>query len=104
MKLDKKWFYKFLKENTNKYLPIYIDMSLTPDDLRYRLHFSWENIRPNGEFNPMMVAQLIDTTKQGWEKYIVPDLHFNCLEEDTTTDFKLYKFLNRWIESCIFSD
>ena len=44
---------------------------------------------------------LIDTTKQGINKYVVPDLIFDCKKEGVTTDFKLYKFLSKWVENAL---
>ena len=98
--LDKKMFYEHLKPTAkDKYSPIFFDMPINPDNLRYRLIFDWSSIKPSGEFNPMMSAQLVDTFKTvGHGKYIVPDLLFNCIEEGVTTDYKLYKYLNAWIE------
>lgn len=100
-KLDKKWFYEHLKSFSNPSLPIYIDMTLDKNNLRYRIHFCWENKRHNGKFNPIMSAQLLDITKQGLKRYVTKDLMWDCQKEDTTTAYKLYKFLNRWIEDAI---
>lgn len=97
-KLDKKWFYEALKPFSNKYLPIFIDIPLSKDDRRYRIIFDWSSRKPNGDFNPIMYCQLIDTTKQGWKKYVVPDLVFDCVKEGVTTDYKLYKYLSAWID------
>ena len=96
-KLDKKWFYENLKGFNNKYLPINIDIPLNKENLRYRIIFNWSCRKPNGDFNPIMSCQLIDTTKQGYYKYVVPDLIFDCVKENVTTDFKLYKYLDLWI-------
>lgn len=100
-KFDKEWFYENLKGFENKYLPIFIDITLNRHEIRYRLIFSWTAYLPSGKFNPMMSAQLIDTTKQGSQKYVVPDLIFNSIEEGVTTDFKLYKYLRKWIENAL---
>lgn len=101
MKLDKAWFYENLKQFANKHLPIYMDIPINKENLRYRIIFSWTSRKPNGDFNPIMSCQLIDTTKQGWNKYVVPDLIFNCKEEQVTTDFKLYKFLAKWVKNAL---
>lgn len=101
MKLDKAWFYESLKPFKNPYLPIFFDMSISKDNLRYRIIFSWTSQKPNGDFNPIMSCQLIDTTKQGSQKYVVPDLLFDCIKEGVTTDFKLYKFLSKWVENAL---
>ena len=101
MKIDKAWFYENLKPFANKYLPIYMDIPISKDNLRYRIIYSWTSRKPNGDFNPIMSCQLIDTTKQGWNKYVVPDLIFDCKKEGVTTDFKLYKFLSKWVENAL---
>ena len=101
MKIDKAYFYENLKQFTNKYLPIFIDMPISKDNLRYRIIYSWTSRKPNGDFNPIMYCQLIDTTKQGINKYVVPDLIFDCKKEGVTTDFKLYKFLSKWVENAL---
>ena len=98
MHLDKKHFYKALKAFTNKHLPIFIDIPLNEKDLRYRIIYSWSSRKPNGDFNPIMSCQLIDTYKQGSRKYIVPDLVFDCIKEGVTTDYKLFKYLSAWID------
>ena len=101
-RLDKSLFYERLAATgNNKFTPIFIDMPLSRDDVRFRLIFSWTNIKPNGEFNPMMSAQLIDTYKQGGKKYIVPDLLFDCRKENTTTRYRLYKYLSAWIDAAL---
>lgn len=99
--LDKKWFYEQLKQFSNKHLPIYIDIPISKENLRYRIIYSWTSRKPNGDFNPIMSCQLIDTSKQGWNKYVVPDLIFNCQKENVTTDFKLYKYLSKWIDEAL---
>ena len=100
MTLDKKWFYENLKGfGSNKFTPIYMDIPLNKEDTRYRLIFDWNPRKSDGSFNPLMLAQLIDTQKSvGHGKYIVPDLFFNCFEKGILSDFKLYKFLKKWIE------
>ncbi len=100
-KLDKKWFYESLKRFTNKYVPIFFDIPLSRDCLRYRIVFSWSSIKPNGDYNPYMSCQLIDTTKYGSRKYVVPDLLFDCVKEGVTTDYKLYKYLSAWIDDAL---
>lgn len=97
-KLDKTWFYEHLKGFENKHLPINIDIPISKDELRFRIIFNWHSRKPNGEFNPIMSCQLIDTRKQGWRKYIVPDLIFDCIKEGVSTDYKLFKYLSKWID------
>ena len=100
-RLDKKWFYENLKGFENKHLPIFIDMSICKETLRYRIIFSWASRKPNGEFNPIMSCQLIDTHKNGPSRYVVPDLIFDCVKENVATDYKLYKFLSDWIDKAL---
>lgn len=100
-KLDKKWFYENLKRYANKHIPIFMDISLSQTDLRYRIIYSWTNILPDGRFNPMMSCQLIDTTKGGMYKYVVPDLYFDSIKEGVTTDYKLYKYLSTWVDESL---
>ncbi|MBQ2389609.1 MAG: hypothetical protein II305_06105 [Clostridia bacterium] len=100
-KLDKEYFYEQLKPFSNKYLPIHFDCPISKENLRFRIIFSWHSRKPNGDFNPIMSCQLVDTFKQGIKKYVVPDLIFDCKEEGVTTDFKLYKYLSKWIDNAL---
>ena len=98
-KLDKQYFYQMLEPfGKSKHIPIFIDMTLNKENLRYRLIFSWTNIKPNGDFNPIMSAQLIDTHQQGSKKYVVPDLIFDTIIQNTTTQYRLFKYLSNWID------
>ena len=96
--LDKKLFYDVLKPFTNKHIPINFFFRF---GTHYELIFNWENRRPNGDFNPKMNAQLIDLSKQGYHKYVVPDLIFDCQKEKVTTDYKLYKYLDKWVTAAL---
>ena len=100
-KLNKQWFYEQLKPFKNKHLPIFFDTTLNKTNLRYRIIFSWTSKKPNGDFNPLMSCQLIDTYKQGSKKYVVPDLIFDCVKEKVTTDYKLFKYLSSWIDEAL---
>lgn len=102
-KLEKKWFYENLKPFSNKYIPIQFDIPINRENLRFRIIFSWSSTKPNGDFNPIMYAQLIDTHKQGCKKYVVPDLIVNAIEAGLTTDYKLYKYLSKWVENGLSS-
>lgn len=95
--LNKKLFYESFEPFKNKYLPIFFDMPISKEEKRFRIVFSWKSEKPDGKFNPIMSCQLIDTSKDGANEYIVPDLIFDCIENHITTDFKLYKYLNNWI-------
>ena len=101
VKLDKKWFYKALEPFANKHLPIFFDIPLNKTNPRYRIIYSWSSRKPNGDFNPIMSCQLIDTYKQGSKKYVVPDLLFDCIQEKVTTNYKLYKYLSAWIDEAL---
>lgn len=100
-KLDKTWFYNHLSKFNDKYVPIFIDIPINKENMRYRLIYSWRNIKPDGSFNPLMSCQLVDITKQGWNKYVVPDLNFDCIKENTTTQYKLFKYLSNWIDKAL---
>lgn len=95
--LDKKLFYEKLKSFTNKHTGIFF----FHDFGHYTLVFDWRNLKANGEFNPIMFAQIIDRLKSGSKRYVTKDLVWNCLELNTTTDYKLYKFLRDWIQKSI---
>lgn len=101
IKLEKSWFYEQLKPFTNKFMPIFFDCSLNKNNLRFRIIFSWHSRKPNGDFNPIMYCQLVDTHKQGSKKYVVPDLIFDCTKEGVTTDFKLYKYISNWVDNAL---
>ena len=91
--LDKKKFYQKLKPFANKHLPINFFFRFGG---HYEIVFNWQGEKPNGDFNPMMYAQLIDSNISGSKKYVVPDLIFDCQKEGATTDYKLFKFLDSW--------
>lgn len=100
MKLDKKEFYKQLSL-TNKHDGFFFTIRLKEENARFELHYDWRSRTPSGKFDPMMCAQLIDTKKSGFRKYVVPDLHWNCIEENTTSQYRVWKKLNDWIESAL---
>lgn len=101
MKLDKEMFYQFLKPFAkNKSVPIFFDMPINKENLHIRLIFNWHPQKVYGGTNPIASAQLVNTTKTvGHGKYVVPDLTFDMIEQRITTDYKLYKFLNKWVEN-----
>ena len=103
-RLDKKLFYQYLKTESNidnKYKPIFFFMPISSKELYYELVFDFTSHKPDGSFNPIMHAQFIDKRQNGIKKYIVPDLHFDCIKEKITTDYKLYKYLNAWITKAL---
>ena len=92
--LDKQTFYNAFTGFENKHLPISINIPVNKNIPYIRLSFYWNSQTTNGRFNPIMTASLIDVRN---DKNISKDLVFDCLEEQVTTDFKLYKKLNSWI-------
>ena len=103
-RLEKELFYKYLKTKSNcenKYKPIFFFMPISSEELHYELVFDYTSHKPDGTFNPIMYAQLIDKRENGIKKYIVPDLVFDCIKEKVTTDYKLYNFLNAWISKAL---
>ena len=102
LSLSKSEFYQELSRFPNKHTSIYIDMPINHViGGRFRLHFSWRHIRPDGSFDPVMSAQLLDMTKHGPNVYVVPDLLFDCIKENVTTDYRLYKHLDKWVKKSI---
>jgi len=67
----------------------------------YELVFNWPVTKPSGEFDPIMIAQLIDLQIEGPKKYVVPDLRIDAIKEGITTDYKLFRRLNRWVTDAI---
>lgn len=99
-RLDKKLFYQQLKTESNtknKHKPIFFFTAISLKEPYYELVFDFKSHRPDGSFNSIMHAQLIDKRRNGIKKYVVPDLHIDCIKEKTTTDYKLYKYLDTWI-------
>ena len=98
--LNKKEFYKYLSM-VGKYEQFLFTIEIDFERPRFELHFDWSSKKPNGEFNPIMSAQLIDRYKNGFRKYVAKDLVLNCIKEDTTTQFKVWKKLNDWVENSL---
>lgn len=100
--LSKKDFYHQLSRFPNKHTAINIDMPVNwVIGKRFRLHFYWRNKSANGSFDPIMSAQLLDLEKHGPKTYVVPDLIFDCIEERISTDYRLYKRLDKWIHDSL---
>lgn len=96
--IDKKKFYEYLSL-TDRYQAFFFTIPL--ENPRFELHFDWSSQTPSGKFNPMMSAQLIDTKKQGFRKYVTKDLHWDCVKENTTTQYRVWKKLNDWATNAL---
>ena len=100
--LDKKKFYENLRKR-GRYNEIFFFMPIDENENRYEMMFDWTDKLPNGEFNPIMTAKLIDKRKTRRERQIA-EINFNCIEKGVITDYKLYKFINGWIETTILQN
>lgn len=98
--IDKLKFYEQLKPFANKYLPIHFFLNFG-DQLQYCLVFSWTSTTPDGKFNPIMYAQLYDNRISGSKKYITNELVWDCRVKKTTTEHRLYMFLDKWVTEAI---
>lgn len=100
--LSKKAFYENLSQFSNKHTAIHINMPINEiiGD-RFRILFYWRNESVNGKFDPLMSAQLLDMTKHGPKIYVAPDLYIDCIKENITTDYRLYKRLDKWVRESI---
>lgn len=98
--LDKKEFYKYLSM-VGKWESFFFTIRLNVENQRFELHYDWSSKTASGKFNPIMTAQLIDTKKNGFRKYVTPDLHWDCIKEKTTTQFTVWKKLNAWVEKAL---
>ena len=95
--LNKKEFYKHLSM-VDKYEQFLFTIEIDFERPRFELHFDWSSKKPNGKFNPIMSAQLIDRYKTGFRKYVTKDLFWDCIKEGTTTQYKVWKKLNDWVK------
>jgi hypothetical protein len=98
--LDKAKFYEALKPFANKHLGILFNLRFGG---HYELIFDWSHRKPNGDFNPIMYAQLVDLRISGSKKYVVPDLFLDVTRDDVGTDFRLYKALDKWVTDALLS-
>lgn len=96
--LDKAKFYEALKPFAKTHTGI--DFNIRFGD-HYELIFSWRDTKPNGDLDPIMHVQLMDTKIDGFRKYVVPDLVLDAEKEGVDTDYKLYKRLNQWATEAI---
>jgi hypothetical protein len=96
--LDKAKFYEALTPFKNKHLGILFNLRFGG---HYELIFDWSHRKPNGDYNPIMYAQLVDLRISGSKKYVVPDLFIDCRKEKICTDYQLYKRLDKWLTGAI---
>ena len=95
--INKESFYEQLKPFAHKNIPIRLVIRFGE---HYELLFSWERRIRLGEYTPMY-AQLIDMRKSGSNKYVAPDLDFDPIKEGITTDYRLYKYLCKWVNNAM---
>lgn len=92
--LDKKKFYEQLKQFTNKYIPIFIDMRVN-ENSKYKIILDEYRTTVDKNMKLDFTLQIIDTTKNGYEKYICKDINFNLVKEGITSDYQLYKHIDK---------
>lgn len=98
VKLDKNKFYEQLKRFNNKYIPIFIMMSIN-ENSKYSIILD-ENRLAN-KINHNYTLQIFDRTKSGYEKYLCKDIEFNLIKENIRSDYQLYKFINKKISEVL---
>lgn len=98
IKLDKNKFYEQLKRFNNKYIPIFIMMSIN-ENSKYSIILD-EN-RLTNKINHNYTLQIFDRTKSGYEKYLCKDIEFNLIKENIRSDYQLYKFINKKISEVL---
>ena len=95
--INKELFYEQLKPFAHKSITIRLVIRFGEF---YELLFTWERRIRSEEYAPMY-AQLIDMRKSGSNKYVAPDLDFDPIKEGITTDYKLYKYLCKWVDNAM---
>lgn len=98
IKLDKNKFYEQLKQFTNKYIPIFIMMPINSNS-KYSIILDENRLKHKIDHN--YTLQIFDRTKSGCKKYLCKDINFNLIQENITSDYQLYKFINRKIQEVI---
>lgn len=98
IKLDKNKFYEQLKRFNNKYIPIFIMMSIN-ENSKYSIILD-ENRLAN-KINHNYTLQIFDRTKSGYKKYLCKDIEFNLIKENIRSDYQLYKFINKKISEVL---
>lgn len=99
IKLDKNKFYKQLKQFSNRYVPIYIQMPIN-NQSRYSIILD-EFRNTTNKLTHQYTLQIFDRTKSGYEKYVCKDITFNLLDENIKSDYQLYKFINNKISEVV---
>ena len=91
--INKKDFYQQLKSFTNPNIPISMKLDINKD---YRIVLE-ETRGSIDKFDGNFVYQIIDKNKTGYEKYPIKDVYFNLEKENITSDYQLYKYINKKI-------
>lgn len=102
-KLDKKEFYSQIKKYCNPFLknkPININMKIN-DNSKYKIILDEYWITTDGSRGNDFILQIIDTTKDGYKKYLCSDIRFNIDEENIFSDFQMYKLINKKIQEVL---
>lgn len=103
LKLNKQEFYSQIKKYCNPFLkhcPININMEIN-ENSKYRIILDEYWVTTDGSKGNDFTLQIIDTTKQGYEKYVCNDITFNLDTEKIYTDFQMYKWLNKKINEVL---
>lgn len=95
IKLDKNKFYEQLKLAKHKYVPIFIQMPI--GESKYSIILD-EFRNTTDKLEHQYILQIFDRTISGYKKYICKDIKFNLLNEKITSDYKLYRFINKKIQ------
>ena len=99
--LNKELFYEQLKQFAINKLPIYISMPININS-KYKINLSENRITSEKvNFNTDFNLQVLDTTKSGYNKYLCNDISFNLIKEGITSDYKLYKHINKILENLL---
>lgn len=96
-KLNKQEFYSQIKKYCNPFLKhhaINIYMRIN-ENSKYKILLEEHWITTDGSRGNDFTLQIIDTTKEGYEKYVCDDITFNLDTENIYTDFQMYKFINK---------
>lgn len=102
-KLNKNEFYRQIKKYCNPFLkssPININMRIN-EDSKYKIILDEFWVTSDGSRGNDFVLQIIDTTKNGYEKYVCDDIRFNLDTEKIFTDFQMYKWINKKLKEIL---
>lgn len=98
--LDKNKFYEQLKRFNDKYIPIFIQMPIN-DKSKYSIILDEYRNTTDQTIKHQYTLQIIDRTLSGFKKYLCKDIEFNLLDENITSDYQLYKFINKKVTDTI---